>query len=308
MSRVPKFIVFGGSGQVGRALQRVLAPIGEVSVVNRHAVDLEQPDAIANVIDVVQPDAIINAAAYTAVDRAEDEPVRAFAVNARATEKLGQAAAKRGIWMVYYSTDYVFDGRKPSSYVESDDTGPLNVYGQSKLQGEESLAASGARHLILRTSWVYSAHGSNFVKTILRLAGERLDLRVVADQVGSPTSAELIADITAHLLSLVVTEVNAPASLSGIYHLTPGGETSWHGLAQFILTEAKALGFAAPLALERIVAIRSDEFPTKAHRPLNSRLATQKLRGTFDLDLPDWRGGVADVVRQLIAQGGGYGS
>lgn len=292
-----KLLVVGANGQVGRALLRSLAPLGELVATTRSGLldddasrasgditcerlDLSEPDAIAPLVQHVRPDVVINAAAYTAVDRAEDEVDVAFRANAEAPGRLADACAVLGIPLVHYSTDYVFDGRGTRPYREDDPTDPLGVYGRTKLAGEEAIAASGARHLILRTAWVYGLHGHNFLRTMLRVGAERDELRVVADQHGCPTPAWLIADVTAAVIAQGIAE-------SGVRHLVAGGETSWHGFAEAIFDEAQAAGLI-PRA-PRVIPIATHEYPTRAARPAYSVLDTARLRGEYGVELPHWR-------------------
>lgn len=285
-----KLLVVGANGQVGHALRRSLAPLGEVVATTRdgllddgqacHALDLSDLDAIAPLIERVRPDAVVNAAAYTAVDRAEDEAALAFRINAQAPERLAAACAQRGAPLVHYSTDYVFDGRGTRPYREDDATAPLGVYGQSKRAGEEAIARSGAPHLILRTAWVYGLHGSNFLRTMLRLGADREELRVVADQRGCPTPARLIADATAAVLRRGIAE-------PGIRHLVAAGETTWHGFADAIFDEAMARGLIARRPM--VTPIATADYPTRAARPAYSVLDTQRLRAEYGLEFPDWR-------------------
>lgn len=291
-----RMLILGGSGQVGWELQRSLAPLGEVIVASRAALDLCDPEGVGRVLEASRPDIIVNAAAYTGVDAAETEPERADAVNHKSVALLADEAARRGCRLVHYSSDYVFDGSGTAPFAETDATGPLNVYGRSKLAGDLAIAASGCRYFILRTCWVHAPRGSNFVRTILRLAQERDNLGVVADQHGAPTSAELIADVTAQLLARA--GVDEP---SGTYHLAAAGETSWHEVAQAVVTEARRCGAVLTLAPEAIEPIASADFPTRARRPLNSRLDTTRLRTGFDITLPDWRQGVGRSVAELVA-------
>lgn len=284
-----KLLLIGGAGQVGHELCRSLAPLGEVIVTTRsglvdgdrcETLDLDQLDSIRPLIERVRPDVLVNAAAYTAVDRAEDEAGAAFRANAEAPAAMAAACAAFGALLVHYSTDYVFDGTARRPYQEIDATAPLGVYGTSKLAGEDHIRASGARHMILRTAWVYAAHGSNFLRTMLRLAVDRDELRVVADQVGTPTSARLIADATA-------TMVAQQSGVSGLWHLTAAGQTSWHGFAEAIVTQAQARGIIqrAP----RVVPITTAEFPTRAKRPAYSCLDTSRVISQFGVPLHDWR-------------------
>jgi dTDP-4-dehydrorhamnose reductase len=271
-------MLVGRDGQVGRELARSLAPLGEVHALGRAQLDLADAGRISAVVRAASPVVIVNAAAYTAVDRAESEPELAFAVNATAPGLLAAEAARLGALLVHYSTDYVFDGTKPGAYVEDDPPHPLNVYGSSKLAGERAIAASGCRRLILRTSWVYGPHGSNFMLTMLRAARERPELRVVDDQVGAPTSSLAIARATAQVLR---------AGGEGLYHLSAAGKTSWCGFARAILAHA---GLDTP-----VVAIRSEEYPAAARRPRNSLLDNSRLQATFGVALAPWEEGLAEV-------------
>jgi dTDP-4-dehydrorhamnose reductase len=292
-----KILIVGGEGQVGWELQRSLAPLGEVIVAPRSALDLCDPGSVGRVLGEHQPDAVVNAAAYTAVDDAEAHPQRADAINHRAVAVMAQWAADRRCWLVHYSSDYVFDGSGRNPFEETNRTGPLNAYGRSKLAGDEAIAASGCMHLILRTSWVHAPRGKNFVRSILKLARERDHLRVVSDQYGAPTSAELIADVTARALEQSMHN----EALSGTYHVAAAGETSWHQIARQVVTEANARGADLKLAPAAIEPIASADYPTPAVRPLNSRLQTSKLRDAFGLTLPDWQQGVGRTVAELVA-------
>ncbi|MWV15964.1 dTDP-4-dehydrorhamnose reductase [Pseudomonas sp. L-22-4S-12] len=292
-----KILLLGANGQVGWELQRALAPLGQLVICDRRSADLENPQALDELVVREQPAVIVNAAAYTAVDKAESDAVRARKVNAESVAVLATTAHRLGVWLVHYSTDYVFDGDKPAAYVEDDPTAPLNVYGQTKLDGEQAIRASGCRHLILRTSWVYAVRGGNFAKTILRLAVDRAELRVVADQVGVPTSAELIADVTALLLQRIAFDAALARVASGTYHLVASGATSWHGYAQFVIAEAVRLGMPLRATPESVHPITSAKYPVPARRPVNSRLDNQKLQQTFGLQLPAWE---FHVKRMLI--------
>lgn len=297
-----KLLLLGKNGQVGFELQRALAPLGEILAVGHADCDLTDPAAIRRVIAAVAPEVIVNAAAYTAVDKAEAEPALAEAVNGIAPGILGAEACERGALVIHYSTDYVFDGCKSDAYTEEDVPHPLNVYGASKLAGERALLASGARCLILRTSWVFGVHGGNFVKTILRLARERDSLAVVADQFGAPTSAALIADVTAQIVaryrwSCRSTSADFPY---GLYHLTAAGRTSWQEYAQTILAAAQTAGWPLKLTPAAVRPIPSADYPTAARRPANSCLDTTKLRQAFGLVLPDWRLSLAHVLDTLL--------
>lgn len=290
-----KILLLGAHGQVGWELQRSLAPLGEVHAADRSQADLEQPDSLRRQVAQVQPDVIVNAAAHTAVDRAESEPDRAHAINAEAPGLLARLAAERGAWLVHYSTDYVFDGSGSRPWLEDDPTGPLSVYGRSKLAGEEAVRASGARHLIFRTSWVYASRGGNFARTMLRLGAEREVLRVIEDQIGAPTGADLIADVTAHALRQVMA-----GDITGTFHLAPAGETSWHGYAQFVFDAARRLKPDLPLKVQTVEAIPTSAYPTPATRPLNSRLDTNRLQSTFGLHLPHWHTGVLRMLHETL--------
>jgi dTDP-4-dehydrorhamnose reductase len=297
-----KILLFGKNGQVGWELQRALAPLGELVALGSGgealASDFTQPQALAAAVRAVRPDVIVNAAAHTAVDRCESEPDKAFALNAESPGVLARAAAETGAWLVHYSSDYVFDGSGSAPRDEDAPTGPLSVYGRSKLAGEEAIRASGCRHLVLRTSWVYAARGGNFAKTMLKLAAERDALKVIADQVGAPTGADLLADVTAHLLRSVTREAGG-AELSGTYHLAAAGETSWHGYACHVIESARAQGRPVRVAADAVQAIPTTDYPTPARRPLNSRLDTARLRSRFGLVLPDWHQGVDRMLKEI---------
>ncbi|MEZ2221997.1 dTDP-4-dehydrorhamnose reductase [Rhizobium sp. RCC_161_2] len=290
-------LVTGANGQVGFELQRSLAPLGKVTAVTRAEMDLASEASILSALEEHKPSIIVNPAAYTAVDRAESEREQAMAVNAVAPGVLARWAAENGAYLVHYSTDYVFDGTKADAYVETDPVNPQSVYGESKWLGEEAVRSSGARHAILRTSWVYGHHGNNFLKTILRLAQERSSLNIVADQIGAPTSAALIADVTRGVVEFV-SRSEAP-DVSGTYHLSAQGNTSWHGYAVQIVREALAKNFNLALALDAVKPISTAEYPTPAKRPQNSRLNCAKLMDRFDLRLPGWQEGVNDVIERL---------
>lgn len=295
-----KILLLGKGGQVGWELQRALAPLGELVALGTQsqdlAADFRQPEALAATVQAVRPDVIVNAAAYTAVDKAENEPAVAAAINAVAPGVLAREAAALGATLLHYSTDYVFDGSGDTPRDEEAATGPLSVYGRTKLDGEEAIRASGCRHLILRTSWVYAARGGNFAKTMLRLAGEREQLTVIDDQIGAPTGADLLADLSAHALRRLAQE---PA-LAGTYHAVAGGEVSWHGYARHVIEWARARGHALRVAPEAILPIPTRAYPTPAQRPLNSRLDTRKLRRAFDLKLPHWQPGVDRMLSEVL--------
>lgn len=296
-----RILLLGANGQVGWELQRSLAPLGELVSCTRAEADLAQPNRLLALVERLEPHVIVNAAAYTAVDKAESDEAVARQINADSVALLAQLAATSGAWLVHYSTDYVFDGTHDRPYVETDATRPMSVYGQTKCQGEHAVTASGCRHLIFRTSWVYSARGNNFAKTILRLASERDMLKVVADQVGAPTSAELIADVTALALYRLAYDAQLAERASGIYHLVAAGEISWHAYAQYVISYAAGQGFALKISADHVNAITTAEYPTPACRPANSRLNTMKLQHTFDLHLPDWQVHADRMLEELLA-------
>lgn len=287
-----KILLLGKDGQVGWELQRALAPLGDLTSLNRSECDLANPDQIQAVLEKFEPEVIVNAAAYTAVDKAEEDTTAARRINADAVGELALYAREMGSLLVHYSTDYVFDGSKPEAYVEDDLTNPLSVYGKTKLEGEEKIRAALCRHLIFRTSWVYAARGGNFARTMLRLAQERETLNVIDDQIGAPTSAELIADVTAHALRDVLSG-RAPG---GTYHLAAAGETSWYGYAKFVTDRARAQGQNLALAADGLKPIPATQYPLPAQRPQNSRLNTHLLERSFALKLPHWQQGVARVL------------
>lgn len=296
-----KILLLGKNGQVGWELQRALAPLGQLVALDRKggnslSGDLADLDSIRETVRKITPDVIVNAAAYTAVDRAESEQDLAKMINTDAVRVLAEEAKTLDALLVHYSTDYVFAGTGTEPWKESDPTGPLSTYGQTKRAGEEAILASGCTHLIFRTSWVYAARGHNFIKTMLRLGKERESLSIVGDQIGAPTGAELIADVTAHAIrSTLVDE-----ALVGVYHLAASGETSWHGFAEYIFATAKAQGL--PMRVTDLTAIKTSEYPTPATRPLNSRIDTQKICKAFALVMPDWKQGVARVLEELLEQ------
>ncbi len=296
-----RILVTGSLGQVGFELQRALAPLAELVAVDVADCDLCDPDAVRALVRRVQPAAIVNPAAYTAVDRAESDRERAFAVNESAPRVLGEEGAALGVPVVHYSTDYVFDGSGTRPWRESDTPAPLNAYGASKWAGEQALAAANPRHLILRTSWVVGAHGANFARTMLRLAGERESLSVVADQVGAPTSAALLADLTAHLLQHALAPGEGATHFPwGTYHVAAAGETNWCDYARFVLGEAIATGRPLKARPADVAPIATADYPTPARRPLNSRLDTGRFRDTFGLRLPPWEEGVRHILRQIL--------
>jgi dTDP-4-dehydrorhamnose reductase len=293
-----KLLLTGKNSQLGFELQRALAVLGEVVSINSDDCDLADEAAIRRVLRDVRPNVIVNPAAYTAVDRAESEQALAQAINARAPAVLAEEARGLGALLIHYSTDYVFDGSKDSAYLETDAPNPTSVYGATKLAGEQAVAATCPRYLILRTSWVVGVHGGNFAKTMLRLACEREDLSVVADQFGAPTSAALLADVSAHLVCQAQRE--ADAFPYGLYHSVAGGETNWHAYACYVIERARAAGKPVRVAPGSILAIASADYPTPARRPANSRLDTRLLRTTFGLHLPDWKAGVSHMLDQIL--------
>ena len=293
-----KILLLGKNGQVGWELQRSLAPLGELLALDRRDTggDISDLLALAQVIRDVRPDVIVNAAAHTAVDKAESEPDLARRLNAEAPALMAEEALKLGALLVHYSTDYVFDGAGTIAHKESDETGPLSVYGRTKLEGEQRIAQTGCRHLIFRTSWVYAARGGNFAKTMLRLAQEREKLSVIDDQWGAPTGADLIADISAH----AIRHVAQHAADQGVYHLVASGETNWHAYASYVIERAKNLRPDLAWKVQDIAAVPTTAFPTPAARPLNSRLNTYQLQAAMKLHLPDWKCGVDRMLQEIL--------
>ena len=297
-----KILLFGRSGQVGWELQRSLSVLGELVTLGHDPAgnpdqlcgDFNNLAGLAETVRRVKPDVIVNAVAHTAVDKAEAEPALARTLNALAPGVLAAEANKLGAWLVHYSTDYVFDGSGYQPWRETDATGPLSVYGQTKLEGEQAVATC-PKHLIFRTSWVYAARGGNFAKTMLRLAGEREALTVINDQMGAPTSAELLADVTAHAL---LATMKQPA-LAGLYHCVATGETSWHGYASYVLAEAQALGWPLKAGPAQVAPTATASYPTPAQRPLNSRLDTTRLQAAFGLVLPHWQVQVKRMLQEI---------
>ncbi|WP_342618706.1 dTDP-4-dehydrorhamnose reductase [Rhodoferax sp. GW822-FHT02A01] len=298
-----RILLLGCNGQVGWELQRSLSVLGEVVVLGSDAKknlqglsgNLTDLDGLAQTVQTVRPDVIVNAAAHTAVDKAESEPELARTINALAPGVLAAEAHKLGAWLIHYSTDYVFDGSGTTPWTETDATGPLSVYGATKLEGEQLVAANNPKHLILRTSWVYGARGGNFAKTMLRLASERETLTVIDDQFGAPTSAELLADVTAH----ATRNLQSRPELAGLYHCVASGETTWHGYARFVLQTAQALGTVLKASPEQVAPTSTQNYPTPAKRPRNSRLNTAKLQDAFNLTLPHWQAGVGRMLTEI---------
>jgi dTDP-4-dehydrorhamnose reductase len=295
-----KILLFGKGGQVGWELQRSLAPLGELVALGFDSTELHgdfsRPADLSATVRAVKPDVIVNAAAHTAVDKAESEPDFAAALNAESPRVLALQAKALGAWLVHYSTDYVFDGSGSHARDENAPCGPLSVYGRTKLDGEEHIRASGCRHLIFRTSWVYAARGGNFARTMLKLAAEREALNVINDQIGAPTGADLLADITAH----AIRAVRSDAALGGTYHAVAGGQTSWHGYAQFVIDWARANGLPVKVAADAVKPTPTSAYPTPAKRPLNSRLSTAKLQNAFGLRLPPWQQGVERMLKEAF--------
>ena len=296
-----KILLLGKNGQLGWELQRSLAPLGELVALDRQGApglcgDLGEPDGLAATVRALRPDVILNAAAYTAVDRAESEPDLARRINAHAPAALAREAAACGALLLHYSTDYVFHGHGQRPWAEDDPTGPLNVYGQTKLAGEQAIVQAGCRHLILRTSWIHAARGGNFARTMLRLARQQPRLTVIDDQWGAPTGAELIADVSAH----AIVQLRARPDKAGIYHLAAAGETNWFSYAKHVLAQAQSAQAAIEYAVKDILPIPSSAYPVAATRPHNSRLDTRKLRTAFDLHLPPWQAGVDRMLAEIL--------
>jgi dTDP-4-dehydrorhamnose reductase len=293
-------LLFGKNGQVGWELQRSLSVLGTVTALDfdsaDHCGDFANPAGVADTVRALRPDVIVNAAAHTAVDKAESEPEFARTLNATAPGAIAQEAARLGAWLVHYSTDYVFDGSGERPWVETDTPAPLNVYGRTKLEGEQLIQQSGARHLILRTSWVYAARGGNFAKTMLRLAQESERLTVIDDQWGAPTGADLLADVTAHALR----HLQRQPQDAGLYHCVAAGETNWHLYAKEVLALAVQAQPAIKLKANEVAPVPTASFPTPAARPYNSRLDTTHLQNTFGLRLPYWQAGVARMLAESL--------
>jgi len=299
-----KILLFGKGGQVGWELQRALSPLGELIALDNDSTELcgdfTNLAGLAQTVRSVCPDVIVNAAAHTAVDKAESEPDLARTINALAPEVLAREAATLGAWLVHYSTDYVFDGSGSTPWVETDATGPLSVYGSNKLDSETLIAQACPRHLIFRTSWVYAARGGNFAKTMLRLAQERDKLTVINDQIGAPTGADLLADVTAHAIRQVLQQEELIETTSGIYHLVASGETNWFEYAKHVLAQAQLVQPAIQIKATQVDPVPTSAFPTPAKRPHNSRLNTQKLQAIFGLTLPPWQAGVNRMLAEIL--------
>lgn len=295
-----KILLLGANGQVGWECQRSLSILGSLAIHDRKTANFLDLDALRQLVRTVQPDVIVNAAAYTAVDQAEADSETAYKINTEAVSTLADEAKALGACLVHYSTDYVFDGDKDGQYQEDDTTNPQSVYGKSKRDGELAIIESDCHYFIFRTSWVYASRGNNFAKTMIKLATERDELRVVADQVGAPTSAELIADVTARVVDRLRQQSSFAGQHSGIYNLVASGDTSWHGFAQRVLEKASALGLDLRVTSGNIAAISTAEFPRPAARPSNSRMDTHKLQTLLNIDMPDWQFHVDRMVTEFI--------
>ncbi len=293
-----KILLLGKGGQVGWELQRSLAPLGTLIAHDFDTADFTQPSQVAALVASVAPHVIVNASAHTAVDKAESEADLARLINATTPAAIAHEAQKLGALLVHYSTDYVFDGSGTAPRDEHAATAPLSVYGHTKLEAEQAIAASGCKHLIFRTSWVYGARGGNFAKTMLKLAAERDTLKVINDQLGAPTGADLLADVTAH----AIRAVQAKPELAGLYHLVAAGETTWFDYARHVIEWARSQGQAIKVSPEAIGAVPTTEYPTPAKRPLNSRLSTQKLQDAFGLSLPHWQAGVERMLTEHLGK------
>ena len=306
-----RILLLGKGGQVGWELQRSLSMLGHVTALDFDTTEVEgvpvcgdfsQPERVAQTVRALKPDVIVNAAAHTAVDKAQTEPELARLLNATTPSLMAQEAKQLGAWLIHYSTDYVFDGSGTTPWVEDAATAPLNVYGQTKLEGEQAVSQSGCQHIILRTSWVYGARGGNFAKTMLKLAQEREELKVINDQVGAPTGADLLADVTAHIIARIKMSADAGAmskELQGIYHCVAAGQTTWFDYANHVLSTAKAIKPAMEIKA-RVLPVPTSAFPTPAKRPHNSRLNTGKLQHTFGLTLPHWQIGVNRMLTEFL--------
>lgn len=295
-----KILLFGVNGQVGWELKRLLESSEDIISLDRNQANFENPGELKNILMKVRPRVIINAAAYTNVDKAESEIEKAYLINAKAVGVLAESAKHLGSTLIHYSTDYVFDGSKDVSYVESDKTCPINTYGKSKLEGEKAIFLSGCEYVIFRTSWVYGRHGNNFIKTILRLAQEKDSLQIVDDQVGAPTSAELIAHITTLIIQKIKNKSSINNELKGLYNLVPSGETTWYDFARFIIEQSMEAGLKFRVSLDSLLPISSENYPLPAKRPKNSRLSTEKLTSILGIEMPSWQQNASKVIAELI--------
>lgn len=295
-----KILLLGANGQVGWELSRSLMPLGEVVPITRAQCDLSRPETLSAIVNEIKPDVIVNAAAYTAVDKAEEEEELATIINGTSVGVLAEEARKHNALFVHYSTDYVFDGTKSESYTEEDTPNPINAYGRSKLVGEEAIQQVGCDHLILRTIWVYATRGKNFLKTMLRLAQEREELKIVADQYGAPTWARNIADVTAHVLTAAQRERHLGEFSSGIYHLCASGETTWHGFASAIIERASQLAPPGSIKTVRVLPIATKDYPVPAARPKNSKIDSSSLTARFGFTMPDWQNAMELCVIEVL--------
>ena len=296
-----KILLFGKNGQVGWELNRSLQSLGEIVALTREEADFSDPESLRKAVNEASPDVIVNAVAYTAVDKAEEEEKLATKINATAPGILAEEALKKNALLIHYSTDYVFDGKKESSYVETDEPNPINAYGRTKLAGEKAIQSSGCDYIIFRTSWVYASRGHNFLLTVLKLAAARDELSIVADQVGSPTTARLIADTTASCIRQIADEKKAGNFSSDLYHLVSSNNTSWHGFAKEIVSFANEK-LDLQLKIQNIKPIPTDNYPTPAKRPLSSRLSTEKLQNIFKITMPDWRNELESCIEELRSE------
>ena len=297
-----KLLLLGSNGQLGWELQRSISMLGKLKVCDRNTVDFFDLDGLRKLIRGYKPDVIVNAAAYTDVDKAESDEENACQINSKAVDLLAQEAKVLDAWLIHYSTDYVFDGTKMGAYIEEDKTNPLSIYGKTKLQGEEAIKKSKCKYLIFRTSWLYGAHGKNFFKTIIKLAKERDELRVISNQIGAPTSAELVADVTSLCLYRIAQNSLSSKEISGIYHLTSTGKASWYEFAKYIIIEAQKFGGVFLTNPENIIAVNTSEYVLPAKRPVNSLLDTQKLCKTFNLYLPAWQIHADRAIKELYSR------
>jgi len=297
-----KLLLLGSNGQLGWELQRSISMLGKLKVCDRNTVDFFDLDGLRKLIRGYKPDVIVNAAAYTDVDKAESDEENACQINSKAVDLLAQEAKVLDAWLIHYSTDYVFDGTKMGAYIEEDKTNPLSIYGKTKLQGEEAIMKSKCKYFIFRTSWLYGIHGKNFFKTIIKLAKERDELRVISNQIGAPTSAELVADVTSLCLYRIAQNSLSSKEISGIYHLTSTGKASWYDFAKYIIIEAQKFGGVFLTNPENIIAVNTSEYVLPAKRPVNSLLDTQKLCKTFNLYLPAWQIHADRAIKELYSR------